>query len=209
MHTSEQTILRAIEALRASVQRPIVVALDGGSGAGKTTIARRLACLTNVATIPLDDFYQTVVPESAWAHKTVEQRLSMVFDWDRVRIEALQPLRGGRPGRWRAFDFMRGLGTTGKYSLKSEVTEVAPAPTILLEGAYSASPVLRDLIDISVLVDVQNSTRHLRIAARERDSSKALASWHAIWDEPEAHYLQRICPPESFDLVIRNLDDAG
>jgi para-aminobenzoate synthetase len=209
MHTSEQIILRAIEALRARVQRPIVVALDGGSGAGKTTIARSLACLTHVATIPLDDFYQTVIPESAWALATVEQRLSMVFDWHRVRIEALQPLRGGRPGRWRAFDFARGLDTTGKYSLKSDVTEVAPAPTILLEGAYSASPVLRDLIDVSVLVDVQSSTRHFRVAARERDSSKALTDWHAIWDEAEAHYLQRVCPPESFDLVIQNLEGAG
>jgi uridine kinase len=198
-----------MEGLRAKVQRPIVVALDGGSGAGKTTIARRLACLTHVATIPLDDFYQTVVPESAWSHKTVEQRLSMVFDWDRVRIEALEPLRGGRPGRWRAFDFMRGVGTTGTYSLKSDVTEVAPAPTILLEGAYSASPLLRDLIDVSVLVDVQNSTRHLRTAVRERSSSKCLANWHVIWDEVEEHYFQRVCPPESFDLVIRNLEDAG
>src|ERR1700691_3528663 len=134
MHTSEQTILHAMEALRAKVQRPIVVAIDGGSGAGKTTIARRLACVTPVATIPLDDFYQTVVPESPWPHKTVEQRLSMVFDWDRVRIEALEPLRGGRPGRWRAFDFMRGLGATETYSLKSDWTEVAPAPTVLLDG---------------------------------------------------------------------------
>jgi len=94
--------------------------------------------LTKIALVPLDDFYQTVIPESEWPHKTVEQRLNGVFDWSRVRSEALEPLRAGRPGRWHAFDFMRGLGKEETYSLKKEVTEVTPAPTILIEGAYSA-----------------------------------------------------------------------
>ena len=103
---------------------------------------------------------------------------------------------------------MRGLGKEGTYSLKKEVTEVAPAPTILVDGAYSASPPLRDLIDLAVLVDVQNERRNLRTAARE-DDIEFLAKWHAIWDAVETHYLEHVCPPESFDFVIRNDDDAG
>ena len=207
MKIPEQIIFREIERLRTEVQRPIVVALDGGSGAGKTTIAQRLMRLTAVALVPLDDFYQTVIPETEWPHKTVEQRLNGVFNWSRVRSEALEPLRAGRPGRWHTFDFMRGIGKAGTYNLKKEVTEVAPAPTILVEGAYSASPPLRDLIDLAVLVDVQNKRRHLRTAARG-DDTEFLAKWHAIWDEVETHYFQYVCPPESFDLVIRNDDNA-
>src|ERR1700730_13615022 len=206
MSIPEQIILREIERLRTDVRKPIVVALDGGSGAGKTTIAERMMRLTKVALVPLDDFYQTVIHESEWPQKTVEQRLNGVFDWSRVRSEALEPLRAGRPGRWHAFDFVRGLGKGGTYSLKEEVTEVAPSATILVEGAYSASPPLRDLIDLAVLVYVQNKTRHLRAAGRERDDTEFLAKWHAIWDEVEAHYFQQICPPESFDLVILNDD---
>jgi uridine kinase len=163
--------------------------------------------LADVALVQLDDFYQTVIPESEWPLKTVEQRLNGVFDWSRVRSEALEPLRAGRRGRWHAFDFMRGLGKAGTYSLKKVVTEVAPAPTILLEGAYSASPPLRDLIDLAVLVDVQNKTRHLRAAARAADT-EFLAKWRAIWDEVEASYFQHVCPPESFDLVILNDENA-
>jgi para-aminobenzoate synthetase len=208
MKTPEQIILREIERLRTDVRKPIVVALDGGSGAGKTTIAQRLVRLADVALVQLDDFYQTVIPESEWPQKTVGQRLNGVFDWSRVRSEALDPLRAGRPGRWHAFDFVRGLSKGGTYSLKEEVTEVAPAPTILVEGAYSASPRLRDLIDLAVLVYVQNKTRHLRAAVRERDDAEFLAKWHAIWDEVEAHYFQLVCPPESFDLVILNDDKA-
>jgi len=49
--------------------------------------------LTDVALVRLDDFYQTLIPESQVPHQTVEQRLNGVFDWARVRSEALEPLR--------------------------------------------------------------------------------------------------------------------
>src|SRR6267378_1113156 len=207
MNSPEQMILKEMERIRPNVRKPIVVALDGGSGAGKTTIAERLMRLTDVALVRLDDFYQTVIPESEWPHKTSEQRLNGVFDWSRVRSEALEPLRAGRPGRWHAFDFMRGLGKDGTYRLKEEVTKVAPAPTILIEGAYSASPPLRDLIDLAVLVDLQSKMRHRRIAARG-DNAECLAKWHDIWDDVETYYFEHVCPPDSFDLVIQNDDNA-
>lgn len=207
MNIPEHVIFQEIERLRTKLRTPMVVAVDGGSGAGKTTIAERLMRFTETALVPLDDFYQTVIPESEWPHKTVEQRLNGVFDWSRVRSEALEPLRAGRPGRWHAFDFTRGLGKEGTYSLKKEVTEVAPASTILVEGSYSASPPLRDLIDLAVLVHVQNGRRHLRTVARG-DDTEFVAKWHAIWDAVERHYFQHVCPPESFDLVIRNDDNA-
>ena len=158
-----------------------------------------------MALVRLDDFYQTVIPESELPHKTVEQRLNGVFDWSRVRSEALEPLRAGRPGRWHAFAFMRGPGEAGTYSLKEQVTEVAPAPTILVEGAYSASPPLRDLIDLAMLIDARNEVRHLRIVARG-DDAEFLAQWHQMWDEVESYYFERVCPPESFDLLILNND---
>ena len=206
LNVPEQIIFQKIEQLRTKVRRPVVVALDGGSGAGKTTIAERLMRLIAVALVRLDDFYQTVILELEWPHKTVEQRLNGVFNWSRVRREALEPLRAGRPGRWHAFDFMRGLGGAGTYSLKEEVTQVAPAPTILIEGAYSASPPLRDLIDLAVLVDLQSKERHLRAAARG-DNAEFQAKWHEIWDDVETYYFEHVCPPESFDLVVGNDDN--
>jgi hypothetical protein len=103
MNLPEQVIFQQIERLRARLRRPVVVALDGGSGARKTTIAEILMRLTEIALVPVDDFYQTVIPESEWPHKTVEERLNGVFDWSRVRSESLEPLRAGRAGRWHAF----------------------------------------------------------------------------------------------------------
>jgi len=207
MNSPEQKLLTEINRIRGRLRRPIVVALDGGSGAGKSTIAKRLMRLTDVALVRLDDFYQTLIPESQVPHQTVEQRLNGVFDWARVRSEALEPLRAGQPGRWHAFDFVRGLGEGGTYRLKEQVTEVAPAPVILLEGAYSASPPLKDSIDLAVLIHAQNQARHLRTVARGDDAEFA-GRWHQIWDEVEAYYFEHVRPPESFDLVILNeVDD--
>ena len=86
------------------------------------------------------------------------------------------------------------------------MTKVAPAPTILVEGAYSASPQLRDLIDLAVLVDVQNNMRHVRTAARG-DNTEFLTKWHEIWHDVETYYFEHVCLPDSFDLVIRNDDE--
>ncbi len=99
---------------------------------------------------------------------------------------------------------MQGLGTDDTYSLKDEFAEVAPAPAILLEGAYSASPFLRDLVDLAVIVDVPTKVRHARLVAREQGGGDFLAGWHAVWDAVESHYFASVCPPRSFDLVIQN-----
>jgi uridine kinase len=97
MNVPEQIIVQKIERLRRKLRKPIVVVVDGGSGAGKTTIAQKLMHLTKIALVPLDDFYQTVIPESERPQKTVEQQLNGVFDWPRIRSETLEPLRAGRP----------------------------------------------------------------------------------------------------------------
>jgi para-aminobenzoate synthetase len=209
MNTPEYVILQEVERLRTKLCRPLIVALDGGSGAGKTTVAERLRRLLEIVIVPLDDFYQTVVPESQWPYKSVAERLQGVFDWSRVRRQALEPLRAGRPGRWHAFDFANGLGERGTYCLKTAATEVQPASIVLIDGAYSASPSLRDLVDLTVLVHVEAETRHFRTAMRERDDSEFLAKWHSVWDEVEQYYFRDVCPPESFDLVVENYGNTS
>jgi uridine kinase len=75
-----------------------------------------------------------------------------------------------------------------------------PAAVLLLDGAYSASPQLADLVDLSVLVDVPPSIRHARLAGREDPAF--LAQWHARWDAVEAYYFTVLRPHTSFDLIV-------
>lgn len=198
----DEIVLAAVER-RAKLGRPLVVALDGGSGAGKSTIAARLATRAEVAIIPLDDFYQTTVPEVKLNNLTAAQKHEIVFDWPRVREDVLLPLRESREARWNEFDFPSGLTEAGTYGLSSAVKTANPAPIIVLEGAYSASPQLRASVDIAVLIDVPTKERHARLKIRD-NNSRFLSRWHSIWDEVEEYYFEHVCPPSSYDMIISN-----
>ncbi len=201
MRSADQVTAKIVQRA-ASMDRPIVVAIDGGSGSGKSTLAHAVRLQTDAALVTLDDFLNIDIPDHAWATLPVECRLSKVFDWVRVREHAIKPLLAGRPGRWMAFDFLSGLRADGTYGAQEVFTEVAPAPVVILEGAYSASPPLADLVDLAVLVDVSVQERHRRISARE--DAEFLRKWHATWDEVEKYYFDVVRPTQTFDLVVTN-----
>jgi para-aminobenzoate synthetase len=72
---------------------------------------------------------------------------------------------------------------------------------VVLDGVYSARPELRHLVDLAVLVELADDRlRRRRLVAREGDAF--MAAWHALWDPAEDHYFARVCPPESFDLIV-------
>ena len=178
----------------------VVVALDGGSGAGKTTLATRLVGVFDAAVVPQDDFFAGEIPRREWEHRSAAERCRDVIDWARVRAEALEPLRAGNVARWRPFDFAAGPRADGSYAVSEQCVERQSAPVIVLDGAYSASPALEDLVDLTVLVDVPRAERHARLAARE--DAAFLASWHALWDDAEAYYFSRVRPATTFDFVV-------
>ncbi len=194
-------IVAAIQRRRQHASRPLVVALDGGSGAGKSTLA---ACVTervDAAWIPVDDFYRADIPDHRWDDIPVDVRLDLIFDWQRLREDVIEPLLAGKCARWYAFDFVSGLRPDGTYGMQTAPTERAPADVILLDGAYTAGPHLADLVDLTVLVDVPVEVRHARQAARE--DADFLRRWHTLWDPFEAYYFTEVRPRASFDLVVR------
>jgi para-aminobenzoate synthetase len=178
----------------------LLVALDGGSGAGKSSLAAVLVQSLDAAWVPLDDFFAAQIPDAEWDEMSVPQRAQNVFDWARVRRQALEPLLAGQPARWHPFDFAAGQRPDGTYALNAEPENRDPAQVILLDGAYSAGPQLADLVGLSVLIDMPVHVRHARLAAREDPAF--LAQWHARWDAVETYYFSIIRPPSTFDLVV-------
>ncbi|MDE0673400.1 MAG: hypothetical protein OXH72_16840 [Caldilineaceae bacterium] len=184
----------------ASGQVPLVVAIDGRSGAGKSTLASRVAKETGAAVVLLDDFFAASIPDVDWDRMTVEERGANVFDWARIRSEAIMPLLAGRVARWHPFDFESGQRADGTYGMKTQATEVEPASVIVVDGAYSAGPQLTDLVGLTVLVELSEEERWARLARREE--AEFLAQWHARWTAVEDFYFSNVRPRSSFDLIV-------
>jgi uridine kinase len=194
------SIIRALQAGMADGKTPFLVALDGGSGAGKSTLAVALAEQLSGVIIQSDDFYAAHIPDAEWDRRTPAEQYAEVIDWQRLRREALEPLLAGHPARWYPFDFFTRY-PDGTYTLQTVPVERPPANVIVLDGAYSCRPELHDLIDLRVLVEVPVAVRHERLQGRE--AADFLAEWHARWDALEVYYFTEVCPPSTFDLVVK------
>ena len=179
---------------------PVAIAIDGRSGAGKSAITVLIAAHLDATVIPLDDFFSAQVPSAQWDAWTPAERAAHVIDWGRVRTEVLDPLRAGHVARWNAFDFAAGPRSDGTYPMSDVWTERTPSAVVLLDGAYSGRPELRDAVDLAVLVEVPDALRRSRL--RDREDAVFLKQWHARWDAAEEHNFNSVCPRESFDIVV-------
>src|SRR5207245_216626 len=119
------TVVAAIRACSGSAHR-LVVAIDGRSGSGKSTVAEAVARAIDAVIVPCDDFFAAGVSDAEWDRRTPAQRAADAIDWRRLKREALEPLRTGRPARWHAFDFSAGPRRDGTYPLQRTPTELGP-----------------------------------------------------------------------------------
>jgi uridine kinase len=193
LHAIDQ-IIEAIRGLVGRAQAPIVVAFDGRSGVGKSTMAEAVASRIDAVVVESDDFYAGS-SDVEWGERTPKERVDLCIDWRRLRTEAIEPLRAGHTAIWRPFNFETGVG------LADHTVSRDPAPVIILDGIYTARPELSGLVDLSVLVTMSDDLeRRRRLLAREGETF--MKSWHAIWDDAEDYYLARIRPPKSFALIV-------
>jgi uridine kinase len=79
---------------------PFIVAIDGRSGVGKSTMARALAKRLDACVIAGDDFYAGGI---ALRSDSAASRAAACIDWTRQR-SVLESLAADRAAQWRAFD---------------------------------------------------------------------------------------------------------
>jgi|SRR5579884_106500 len=154
-----------------------IVAVDGHGGAGKSTVAARLAdALGGVPVVHTDDF-------ASW-DEPIEWR-------PRLLAEVLEPLARGEPARFRP---------TSWDGAPREVVEVVPADAVVLEGVTASRKVFRPYLTFVVWVEAPREVRLRR--GLERDGEGARAQWEA-WMAAEDDYVARERPAERADLIVR------
>ena len=180
-------LLQAIDE-RLPRQERLLLAIDGGSASGKTTLAALLAQRYGCPVFHMDDFF--LRPEQRTPQRLAEPGGNV--DRERFFSEVLQPLRQGGPASYRRYDCQTG------QLLPPVLRQVGQLNVI--EGAYSMHPELSALYDLSVFLAVSPETQHRRILQREPAFKQQL--FFRQWIPMENRYFQTFSIPERCDLRI-------
>ena len=189
--TTYDDMLARVRMLMAGSARPPVVAIAGHGGAGKTTLARRLAADLGVH----ED--QLVGTDGLYARTdTAQAPMWELHDWaaltgllSQVRSE---PTPRRLSYRYRWYDGQEG-----------DVDEPMP-PAVIVEGIRVIRPETLPLFDLAVWIDLDPTIAAERAKARnvaQGDSAAELELWDTKW-VPESVEYQRLVRPEALAHVI-------
>lgn len=128
---------------------PRLVAVDGFSGAGKTTFAAALAArlrrTVTVEVFSLEDIYP------GWD--------GLAAGMDYYTRSVLAPLAAGKTASWHAWDW-----TTNRYAA---ARSTAPADVVILEGVGASCRRARELLSVSIWLEAPAPGRRRRALARD------------------------------------------
>ena len=131
-----------------------IVAIEGGSASGKTTLASMLQEIYDCNVFHTDDFFLRPTQRTP-------QRMSEIggnLDRERFSIEVLQPLKSGETVQFRRYD-------CASQTLREPIT-VLPKKLTVIEGVYAMHPAFGDYYDISIFLDVAPEVQKARIKKR-------------------------------------------
>ncbi|MEU4423363.1 hypothetical protein AB0F81_22280 [Actinoplanes sp. NPDC024001] len=164
--------------------RPLIVAIDGRGGAGKSSLAGRL---------------QSALPRSAVVHTDDVAWWQSRFDWaDLMAEHVLTPLHAGRavsftPPAWRE------RGRAGGIEVP------AGRSAVLVEGVGASRKELTALIDVAVWVQSDFAGAEERGLRRDVEQGLDPETARREWDEwmaEEIPFLSRDRPWERADFVV-------
>jgi para-aminobenzoate synthetase len=167
---------------------PVIIAIDGRSGAGKTTLAIELAArLRNhhkVSLFHLEDIYP------GWNGLTA--------GIERYTSTVLGPLSRGEAATWTSWDW------ANHYDGDTRIT--LPAEIVIVEGVGAAAAEARPLLSAVIWVDSPDAVRRTR--ALDRDGGTYEPFWEQ-WAAQEDDWLANDDVPGEADIRVLNHADGS
>ncbi len=186
---------------------PICVGIAGGTGSGKSSVARALSKrLANRAVLLEHDWYYRDM-----RHLTPEERAKMDYDYPAaletpLLIQHVEELLAGKAIKAPQYDY-------AEHLRRAETIVIEPAEVVLVEGIHVlGDEMLRKVMALKVFIDLAADLRFIRrlrrdMADRGRTVNKIVEQYltqtrpmHDRFVEPAKHHA---------DLVLHGLEIAG
>ncbi len=192
---------------------PLVIAIAGGSGSGKTTVAQAILNRVGkdrIAYLPHDAYYKDLkeLPRI--------QRDQVNFDHPNsletsLLIEHIRRLKLYEPVFLPVYDFTN-------HTRTDRTIRVEPKRVIIVEGILIfAEPDLRSLFDVKIFVDTDSDLRFIRRLERDitergrtvetviRQYMNTVRPMHMDFVEPSKRYADVIIPEGGFNTVALDM----
>ena len=168
--------------------RRVLLAVEGGAAAGKSTLAQLLNHVYDCAVAHMDDFF--LRPEQRTRERLEEAGGNV--DRERFLQEVLLPLRRGETVEYRRFDC--------SVQMVRDPVPLRPTQLTVVEGAYSMHPDLRGQYDLSVFLKVGTELQRERI--RGRNVPEMQCRFFEEWIPMEQRYFAAMGVEAACDLVL-------
>lgn len=168
--------------------RPILIAIEGYGGSGKTTLAHKLAeGLGDSYVVGMDDFIvKEKLTEPSWDKGS--------FDRARLEKQVLKPLTSGQPARYQKLLW-------DKNAL-SEYAEIPSVGYVIVEGISSYHPDIAHYYDYKIWIDTPMVVAKER--GHARDGSNENAEHWDLWEANDLRYQEKYHPEQAADFMFNN-----
>jgi uridine kinase len=180
--------------------KPLIIGIAGGSGSGKSTVARNVAQALHaetVAFIDMDAYYRNHAHLPLAERRRVNWDHPDAFDWE-LLVGQLTQLAAGESIEKPVYDFV-------SHTRSDQTVVVPPAEVVVIDGILLFTEQrVRELCDVKVFVDADADIRLIRRI--KRDTTKRGRPLDEIIDQylttVQPMHLQFVEPSKRYADVI-------